>query len=118
MIRALRLLFLAVLAVVLVTLAMSNRDIVMLRLLPTEAETYIGFNWGIQMPLFLVIFAGIALGLLIGFVWEYLREMRFRATAKKATRKAATLERELGRLKEKTQGPKDEVLALLDKPRG
>ena len=50
-------------------------------------------------------------------VWEYLREHRFRATARKATKQAANLERELGRLKEKTQGPKDEVLALLDKPR-
>lgn len=118
MIRALRLLFLLALAIVLVTLALSNRDIVTLRLLPVEAETYLGLNWVMQVPLFLVIFAGMLLGLFIGFVWEWLREFRFRSTAKKATRQAATLQRELGRLKEKTHGPKDEVLALLDKPRG
>ncbi|MFD2173186.1 LapA family protein [Rhodobacter lacus] len=118
MIRLIRYLFLLVLALVLVTLAMSNRDLVTLQLLPAEAETYLGMNWRLQVPLFLVIFAGMGLGLLIGFVWEYLREMRFRSTARKATKKAANLERELGRLKAKTQGPKDDVLALLEKPRG
>jgi uncharacterized integral membrane protein len=118
MIRLIRYLLLVCLVIVLVTLAMSNRDIVTLRLMPTEAEAYIGFHWVVQVPLFLVIFAGMLLGLFIGFVWEWMREFRFRSTAKKATKQAANLERELGRLKEKTHGPKDEVLALLDKPRG
>jgi len=117
MIRLIRLLFLLCLALVLVTLAMSNRDIITLKLLTTELETYVGFNLAVPAPVYLVFFAGILLGLLVGFVWEFLRERRFRKTAKKATKQAASLERELGRLKEKTQGPKDEVLALLDKPR-
>lgn len=118
MIRVLRLLFLAALALALVALAMANRDIVTLRLLPPEAAEFLGLSWALQLPLFLVIFAGIVLGLLIGFLWEWLREYRLRATATQATRRAASLERELGRLKEKTEGPKDDVLALLDKPRG
>lgn len=117
MIRLIRYLFLLVLVLVLVTLAMTNREMVTLQLLPAEAEAFLGMNWRLPMPLYGVFFGGIALGLLVGFVWEYLREHRFRRTAKKATRQAATLERELGRLKDKTQGPKDEVLALLDKPR-
>ena len=118
MLRALRLLFLVVLAGVLVALALANRDVVTLRVLPSEAGDFLGFGWSVQLPLFLVIFAGMMLGLMIGFLWEWLRESRIRTAATQATRKAASLERELDRLKEKTEGPKDDVLALLDKPRG
>ncbi|PTV97725.1 uncharacterized protein DUF1049 [Rhodobacter aestuarii] len=117
MIRLIRYLFLLVLAVVLVVLAMSNRAIVALQLLPAEAETYLGMNWRVDVPLYLVIFAGLGVGLLVGFFWEFFRERSFRKTARKATKRAQNLERELGRLKEKTQGPRDDVLALLDKPR-
>lgn len=117
MFRALRLLFLAALALVMIALALANRDIVTLRALPPEAADFMGLSWSVQLPLFLVIFAGVLLGLLIGFVWEWMREYRLRASGAQATRKAAHLEREVDRLKAKAEGPKDEVLALLDKPR-
>ncbi|MCE5974232.1 LapA family protein [Sinirhodobacter sp. WL0062] len=116
MFRILRLLFLASLALVLIVLALANREVVTLRLLPPEAGEFLGLTWGMQVPLFLVIFAGILLGLLVGFVWEWMREYRIRSTAVKATRKAAYLEGEVDRLREKTQGPQDDVLALLEKP--
>ena len=45
--------------------------------------------------LFLVIFAGIVAGLLIGFVWEWLREHRFRSTAARERRERERLEREI-----------------------
>lgn len=116
MFRLLRLAFLGLLALVLIALALANREIVTLRVLPPEAGEFLGFSWAVQMPLFLVIFAGILIGLLIGFVWEWMREYRIRSTAAQATRKAAHLEREVDRLKAKSEGPKDEILALLDKP--
>jgi len=117
MFKALRYLFLGVLAIVLIALALANRDIVTLRVLPPESGAFLGVSWAIQVPMFLVIFAGILLGLLIGFVWEWLREHKLRAGATKAMRKAQHLEREVGRLKAKAEPePKDEVLALLDKP--
>ncbi|MDD8022222.1 MAG: LapA family protein [Paracoccaceae bacterium] len=112
--KLLRLAFLGVLALVLIALALANRDLVTLRALPPEAGDFLGFSWTVQLPMFLVIFAGILLGLLIGFVWEWLREHKIRSHAVKVTRKAATLEREVDRLKAKSEGPKDEVLALLD----
>ena len=117
MIKALRLLFLAVLAVVLIALALANGEIVTLRVLPPEAGAFMGFSWSVQLPLYLVIFAGILIGLLIGFVWEWLRERRIRVGHAQATRKAAHLEREVDRLKTKAEGPKDDVLALLDAPK-
>lgn len=117
MFRVLRLLFLAALAVVMIALALANRDIVTLRVLPPEVAAFLGLDWAMQVPLFLVILAGVLLGLLIGFVWEWLREYRIRSTGAKATRKAAHLEREVDRLKARTEGPKDDVLALIDKPK-
>lgn len=116
MIKALRLLFLAALAVVLIALALANGEIVTLRALPPEAGDFLGFSWSVQLPLYLVIFAGILIGLLIGFVWEWLREHKIRSHAVKVSRKAAHLEREVDRLKTKAEGPKDEVLALLEAP--
>nr|WP_083217514.1 LapA family protein [Thioclava sp. SK-1] len=112
--RILRLAFLAALAVVLIVIALANRQLVTLNLLPQEASDFLGLNFSIQLPLFLVIFAGVLLGLLIGFVWEWLREYRIRSTAVKATRKANHLEKEVVKLREKHQGPQDDVLALVD----
>lgn len=117
MFRILRLAFLAALAVVMIALALANRDSVTLRVLPPEAANFLGLDWAVQLPLFLVIFTGVLLGLFIGFVWEWMREYRLRATGAQASRKAAHLAREVDRLKARTEGPKDDVLALLDKPK-
>ena len=70
----------------------------------------------IQLPLFLVVFGGIILGLLLGFVWEWLREGKHRTEATRAKRDAVKLEREVKRLKrrEAQAEGKDEVLALLE----
>lgn len=114
MLRAIRYLFLALLALALIILALANRDIVTLRLLPADAGQFLGLNWTLRMPLFLVIAAGIILGLLIGFVWEWIREARQRRHGRRAHRKAARLEHELDRLKVKPDDPEDEVLALLE----
>jgi putative membrane protein len=74
----------------------------------------VGLNHSIETPLFLVIFAGILAGLLIGFVWEWLREYKHRAEAATKTAEAARLEKELHRVKRRTGDGRDEVLALLD----
>jgi putative membrane protein len=115
MIRAVRLAFLAALALLLMTLALANRAPVVLRLLPADMAEFLGLNWTIELPLFLVIFAGILLGLLVGFVWEWLREARIRSMAGETARKLARLERDL---EQATHGKPavqtDDVLALLE----
>ncbi len=117
MIRFVKYLFLALLGLVLLTLALANRQMVGLRLLPDEPGSYLGLNPSIQVPLFLVIFAGIVIGLLIGFVWEWLREHKHRAAASTAKREAAKLQREVVKLREASANPEDEILALLEAPR-
>ncbi|MEZ5913422.1 MAG: LapA family protein [Paracoccaceae bacterium] len=115
--RYLRYLILALIGGGLLIVASANRMPVPLQLLPDDLGALAGFNWRIELPLFLVIFGGIVAGLLIGFVWEWLREHKHRATAAEKKREAAQLKREVTRLREEKAGPQDDVLALLEDAR-
>lgn len=118
MLRAIKYVFLAALGLALVTIAFANRAPVSVQLLPEDVALLFGFQWTASLPLFLVIFAGIVAGLLIGFVWEWLREARHRSEASRQRREVVRLEREVGRLREVKAEPEDEVLALLEKKTG
>ncbi|MBL9049787.1 MAG: LapA family protein [Tabrizicola sp.] len=116
MIRYLRLIFLGLVGIGLLTVALANRAPVVVRLLPEDLAALTGLTWAMELPLFLIIFGGIIAGVLIGFVWEWFREHGHRATASRKSREVARLERELAVLRDSTSvPPKDEVLALLDK---
>lgn len=116
MIRYLRLLLLGLLGIGLLVVALANRAPVAVRLLPDDMAALTGLTWTMELPLFLVIFGGIILGVLIGFVWEWFREHGHRATASQKSREVTRLERELAVLKDSTSvPPKDDVLALLEK---
>ncbi|MBS9717337.1 lipopolysaccharide assembly protein LapA domain-containing protein [Pseudohalocynthiibacter aestuariivivens] len=112
--RYFRYAFLAILGICLITVALANRDAVTLRLLPDELASLIGYSKVIELPLFLVIFGGIVAGLLIGFVWEWIREHKQRAEAARAKREASKLAQEVSRLRSEKNSGKDDVLALLE----
>lgn len=112
--RYIRYAFLGVLAVVLVAIAMANRSMVDLQLLPDQLAALLSFQAGISVPVFLVFFAGIVAGLLIGFFWEWLREHKHRAAAAERKAELRRLERELKRTQAERDKHKDEVLAILD----
>jgi len=106
--------FLAVVGVVLVTVALANRQAVTLHMVPDELSVLIPVGNEVSLPLFLVILGSIVVGLLIGFVWEYFREYKHRADASRRKREMNKLEREVKGLRDKTGEGKDDVLALLD----
>ena len=113
--RYIRYAFLAALAIVLVTVALANRDAVVLHLLPAELATLTGLSFSVSLPMFAVIFGAIVAGLLIGFVWEYMREYKHRSAASTHKRDKEKLAREVSKLKTaKAKNEGDEVLALLD----
>ena len=95
--------------------ALANRGDVSLTLMPLALEDLIGFNLKFQVPLFVVIFLGVIAGLLIGFVWEWLREMKHRTASRNERRHVVRLEREVSKLKSGTVTEQDDVLALLEK---
>lgn len=113
--RYVRYLCIAVFAVALIAIALANREMVSLKVLPSEISDYFALNPAIQLPLFVVILGAILAGLLIGFVWEWIREYGERAEAAKQAREMRRLERELARLKAEKHEGKDDVLALLEK---
>jgi uncharacterized integral membrane protein len=112
--RYIRYAFLAALAVVLITVALANRNIIELRILPGEMAGFLGWDWTVDMPLFIVIFLAIIAGVLIGFVWEWFREHKLRAEGRRAKSAAVKLAGEVQELKREKAGPKDDVLALLE----
>ncbi|QBF30745.1 lipopolysaccharide assembly LapA domain-containing protein [Thalassococcus sp. S3] len=112
--RYIKLAILALIAICLVSVALANREPVTLELLPAALAELFGMNLSIDLPLFLVVFGGVAVGLLVGFIWEWLREHKHRREANVKAREARRLEREVTRLKGERDKNKDEVLAILD----
>lgn len=114
MMRYIRYGFLAVLGIVLVSVSLANRQMVQLQLMPDALSDLLGFNLATSLPLFLVVLGGIVAGLVIGFLWEWLREYKHRKDATVKKTEVKKLEREVKKLKKKQNEGQDDVLALLD----
>ena len=114
MMRYVRYAFLAILAIVLISVSLANRETVELTLMPEPFAELVGFNLGTSLPLFVVVLGGVVAGLIIGFLWEWLREHKHRRDATAKTSEVRKLEREVKKLKKKQNEGKDDVLALLD----
>lgn len=112
--RYVRYAILATLCIVLVSFSLANRQTVTLQLLTQDLADLLGFNYSVTLPLFGVLLGGVGMGLLIGFVWEWIREYRHRREATTKAREVRKLEREVTKLKKKNNEGKDEVLAILD----
>ena len=109
----LRLLFLGLLGLCLLILALANRGFVSLRLLPEDLGATFGIDPSVSLPLFVIVLLSISVGLLIGFVWEWLREHKHRAEARSERAQKERLEREFARSRPRDDG--DDVLALLER---
>ena len=112
--RLVRTLFLIFLAIILVVISLANSENVSLYLLPTDLSSLIGATISINIPIFLVFFSGIFIGLIIGFVWEWLREYKFRVEANLNEKRLSRAETELSEMHAK-DNKGDDVLTLLEK---
>ncbi|MEI2685666.1 MAG: LapA family protein [Cypionkella sp.] len=117
MMRYLQFVLIGAFGIALLLVAMANRAVVTVNLLPPDLAAFLGLTWAMELPLFLVIFGGLASGLLVGFVWEWLREHKHRRVASTKTREVSKLERELAIMRDTHSLPQDDVLALLDQPK-
>lgn len=114
--RAIRFAFFVILAVVLVLVAAANRDLMTVSLLPPAVAPFAGGQWSLTMPAFVALFLAMVFGVLVGLVWEWIRESGLRAESSRRAQHLADLQREMGHLRQ-TQAPaapRDDVLAILD----
>jgi uncharacterized integral membrane protein len=113
--RYIRYLCIAAFAIAIISIAMANRGTVTVKVIPDEVAAYFSANPSVDLPLFLVILGGIVVGLLIGFVWEWMREYGIRKDVKSKGKEVRRLQRENRKLRsEKEENKGDEVLAILD----
>ncbi|MFN7003484.1 MAG: lipopolysaccharide assembly protein LapA domain-containing protein [Roseinatronobacter sp.] len=107
--------FAALVAAVFVTVALANRALVEVKLLPDALASLFGFNFEIRLPLFLLLALAVGAGLLLGFIWEWLREHGIRAEAAQLRREKDAMRDELKRVEKiAPQTRKDDVLALVE----
>ncbi|MBP8930873.1 MAG: LapA family protein [Paracoccus sp.] len=112
--RTIRIFFVVILAIVLILVAAANRAPVTVGLLPETIAAFTGRAWTLTMPAFVALFLAMVFGVLVGLVWEWLREAHLRAESKTRAHDLARLQREVGDLRRTHAAPKDEVLAILD----
>jgi flagellar biosynthesis protein FlhB len=112
--RYLKILFLVVVALALVLLFFANNAPVTLHLMPDELAAAIGVPNEFTTSLFFVVVAALLVGIIVGFIWEWLREYRYRAEAKTQRREAQRLNQEVAQMKGRSSEHDDDVLAILD----
>lgn len=113
MLRLIKYVFLAVVALILVTVSLGNREPFTLQLLPTSVADLLNFNLEVTLPGFLMVLAIFVTGLLFGFVWEWLREHKHRSKARVDQRERQRLEQEVHKISPPAKNG-DDVLAIID----
>ena len=115
--RYVRMLLVALLAIILVGVALANRQLVTVSLFPGRLDRYMGGDWQVQMPLFLVIILALLAGMILGLIWEWMRETAVRQESARRAHDLQVLEREVRGMRVTHHAPRDEVLAILDAPK-
>jgi uncharacterized integral membrane protein len=109
--RTVKILLLGLILLALVVLALANREVVTLNLLPEGMSGVMPV--AVRLPLFVVVLLSVVAGMVLGYLFEWLREHKHRRRASQKSREAAALNREVDRLRRQTGPSDDDVLALL-----
>tara|TARA_B100000886_G_C20424070_1_gene493043 strand:- start:3779 stop:4057 length:279 start_codon:yes stop_codon:yes gene_type:complete len=85
-----------------------------IRVLPSELEDFLGGGMIFSIPIFVLFLCGVIFGLFVGFVWEWIREMKHRSASSRKSKELAKVENELSQLKRESGQNEDEILLLLN----
>ncbi|KPQ07627.1 MAG: Protein of unknown function (DUF1049) [Rhodobacteraceae bacterium HLUCCA12] len=113
--------FLILVLLIAVTVALANRAMVTLSLWPDTVSAIIGTSYSMTLPLFVVVGGAVGLGLVLGLVWEWLRERGYRAEAARSRRELERLRAHRTPAASSAPAPaakprRDDVLAILEDP--
>jgi uncharacterized integral membrane protein len=106
--KLIAILFLAPVAIILIMVAVANREIVTVSFDPFDAAQP---AWALKTPLYLLIFALVGLGVLIGGIAAWLRQRKWRARARRAEAEARDLRARLD-----AEQPRRNVPARVETP--
>ena len=95
-----------------VSIALANIELTEFFLLPSVLADSLEFQIQFKAPLFIIIFLCIAIGLFIGFFWEWLRSTTKRLSSTSDRRKLARLSQEITELKSIDDKDEEDVLLL------
>jgi uncharacterized integral membrane protein len=96
------------LAIVIVMFAVANREVIAVSFDPFDTKSP---AFALKMPLFMLIFVLVAVGVLVGGIAAWLRQHKWRTRARRAEAEAREL-----RLRLDTEQPRRNVPAALDAP--
>lgn len=113
--RYFRISVLVLIGLALFLIAFANRATVELRLVPAELTNLWQGGNAVTLPLFVVILGSVVIGVIIGFIWEWLREHRYRSGLRTNSREVERLRREVDAIKSRPEDQTDEITRLLDK---
>ncbi len=99
-------------ALILVTVAVANPEMVRVTLLPEWFPIWGGL--GLTLPLFAHVYIALFVGIAMGLFFEYLREARYRKQARRAKKALKKTEAQLDKTKKKSGDHDDEVLAIIE----
>ena len=85
-----------------------------IRILPSELEGFFGDGMIFSIPIFVLFICGVIFGIFVGFVWEWIREMKHRSASSRKSKELAKVENELNQLKRDRGQNDDEVLLLIN----
>ena len=114
MLRFIKLTIMTVFMIGIVLVALANRELVTIKLLPGPIDEIVGMTQSVTLPLFIILIAAVLVGLLLGYVIEWVRERKHRREVNVKARELSKLETEVQRMKKKSGEEDDEILALLN----
>lgn len=101
----------AILGVFILLIALNNQQQVEFVLIP---EFIPGLSrWALNVPLFIVTLGALLIGIVVGYVLEYIREAQIRMNASRTHKALKKTSSELDALKKETGKHDDDVLALI-----
>ena len=112
--RIVRFTIISFISVILLILALVNRQLVDFRFIPINLSNQLGIAGNFLIPLFLIVFFGVLLGVFLGFFAEYLREHKYRKALATKNKKVKMLEQEIKKLKNDTNNEAEQILGLLE----